>query len=153
MKRNGKTRYGLAALNVNHSQRNQASLKEHWSISSLYFLTSFHSSLFLILSPLKLLWLTAVCRGFPVLNLAVLVCSILRCWLLFPSWNSLAWAAAFFFFFFFLYSYPSLFLESLSGLTPSVGFSRSQVTITQGECKGCVKCIINMPLIAVAHTE
>lgn len=54
---------------------------------------------------------------------------------------------------FFFFSYSLVFLELSSGLTPPVGFSMSKVVITQEECKGSVKCIINMTLSAVAYSK
>lgn len=144
VKGNRKARLGMAALDVNHSQRNQAFLKENWvflvTISSLMFILP-HSSTQVPWNCPEVanacgqsLW-SLFCS-----HLAVLISSILPCWPLSPSCNSLPSASAFFFYFY-LYSYSLVFLELLSDLTPRGGFSRSKVAITPGECKRCVKCI------------
>lgn len=65
----------------------------------------------------------------------ILVYSILHCWPLTLSWNSLALFSAFFFFFN-LYSYSLVLLEFLSGLTPRGSSVGLRLLLTRESAKG-----------------
>ena len=67
----------------------------------------------------------------------ILVYSILHCWPLTLSWNSLASFSAFFFFFFLIFTATQLvLLELLSGLTPRGGSVGLRLLLTRESAKG-----------------